>query len=196
MSDYRDEWWREWDECRKEAQMNDRSVKTNFDMVEEFHKKFGLEYEEGPRDLPDDLALFRIGFLIEELSEYARASGFAVLADELDDEIIKRLKSPDWNLSDRSGPRDLEKQLDSLVDLNYVSDGTAYLHGFDFDEAYERVHNANMKKVRVDSETLEGSVRKSKFDVVKPEGWLPASLKDLVYESEAEEPVKEFPAVI
>ena len=39
-------------------------------------------------------------------------------------------------------------QLDSLVDLVYVALGTAYLHGFDFAEAWRRVHIANMKKVR------------------------------------------------
>lgn len=170
---------------------------TNFDLVSDFHVKFGLEYKGPPRQLDDDLALFRIGFLIEELAEYASASGFKFLGNALE-ELHDRIKNPsiDDHLTARGGGRDFEKQLDSLVDLSYVTDGTAYLHGFDFDEAYSRVHQANMQKVRVDHETLEGSVRKSKFDVVKPPGWEPADLSDLVSGNETDQPVKEFPGIV
>lgn len=160
--------------------MRDAEFMTNYDMVKEFHVKFGLEYDGPPRDLEDDMALFRIGFMIEELGEYADASGFTMIAKSLAD-IHDAIKNNVASFNDRNGPRDPEKQLDSLVDLNYVSDGTAYLHGFDFDEAYERVHHANMAKIRVDKETLEGSVRKSKYDVVKPPGWSPADLTDLTW---------------
>lgn len=165
-------------------------MKTNFEKVAEFHEKFGLEYNKGPRSLDDDMALFRIGFLIEELGEYASASGFKFLGNALES-IHDRIKKGDEDLVFRGSGRDPEKQLDSLVDLSYVTDGTAYLHGFDFNEAYDRVHQANMQKVRVDAETLEGSVRKSKFDVVKPPGWEPADLEDLVWNNP-----KEFPAII
>lgn len=178
------------------ADERDANYVSDFELIREFHEKFGLEHNDGPRDLDDDLILFRIGFLIEELAEYAEASGFKVLAETLQSEIIKPLKSPDWNLSERSGERDMEKQLDSLVDLNYASHGTAYMHGFNFDEAFRRVHEANMNKVRVDSETLEGSVRKSKFDVVKPPGWTAADLSDLVAEDDGDQPAKEFPGII
>lgn len=158
-------------------------TKTNFDLVTEFHQKFGLEYDGPPRDLEDDLILFRIGFLLEELAEYAIAAGFANLGEGLENEA-GLIQERNHHLCVRNDDRDPEKMLDSLVDLSYVADGTAYLHGFDFDEAYERVHLANMQKIRVDSETLEGSVRKSKFDVVKPPGWTPASLADLVWTEE------------
>lgn len=72
----------------------------------------------------------------------------------------------------------LETDLDALVDLVYVALGTAYLQGFDFNEAWRRVHEANMKKVRALSPA--DSKRGSTWDVVKPEGWQPPSLKDLV----------------
>lgn len=178
------------------ADERDANYVSDFELIREFHEKFGLEYNESPRDLDDDLILFRIGFLIEELAEYAEASGFKVLAETLQSEIIEPLKSPDWNLSERSDDRDMEKQLDSLVDLNYVSHGTAYLHGFNFDEAFRRVHEANMNKVRVDSETLEGSVRKSKFDVVKPDDWTPADLSDLVAGKPDDTASKEYTGII
>ena len=75
----------------------------------------------------------------------------------------------------------LYEQLDALVDLVYVALGTARLHGFDFDEAWRRVHQANMSKVRAqkDSDSKRGSAA---FDVVKPSGWVAPYLKDLTGE--------------
>ena len=53
-----------------------------------------------------------------------------------------------------------------------------------------------MQKIRVEAKTLEGSVRKSKYDVVKPDGWKPASLSDLVAGNTGDQPVKDFPGTI
>ena len=115
-----------------------------------FHCKFGLAYDGPPRPLPKELGAFRYKFMEEELHEYATAINES----------------------------DLAKQLDALVDLVYVALGTAHLHGFNFDEAWRRVHLANMSKVRV--ERAEDSKRGSTFDVVKPLGWTPPDLSDLV----------------
>jgi predicted HAD superfamily Cof-like phosphohydrolase len=151
-----------------------------FDDVCEFHQKFGIDYDGPPRALPGDpvpdsaimllyeahdilqsvqhvvggLHRFRIQFLIEELVEYVRANVMG----------------------------DLAGQLDALVDEVYVSCGTARLHGFDFNEAWRRVHAANMRKIRV--EMADDSKRFSLFDVVKPIGWEPANLDDLVEDRE------------
>lgn len=121
-----------------------------FALIKEFHTKFKLEYAGKPRSLPRDLGHFRMDFMEEELSEYAHAVGH----------------------------QDLEKQLDALVDLVYVAVGTAYLQGFDFNEAFKRVHEANMKKVR--AVDVKDSKRRSVYDVIKPEGWTPPDLSDLV----------------
>ena len=181
---------------RTDAMRDDYSLPpTNYQLVAEFHEKFGLGYGGPPRQLDDDLISFRIGFLIEELAEYSEASGYKIIASELH-HLSNLIRKKNDYLLQRSEERDLEKQLDSLVDLNYVSDGTAYLHGFDFDEAYWRVHQANMQKIRVEAKTLEGSVRKSKYDVVKPDGWKPASLSDLVAGNTGDQPVKDFPGTI
>jgi predicted HAD superfamily Cof-like phosphohydrolase len=115
--------------------------------IQDFHVKFGLNYEGPPRSLPQDLASFRINFLIEETDEY-------ILASKRSDE------------------------LDALVDLVYVAMGTAYLHGFDFAEAWRRVHTANMAKVRGPSQ------RSGEYDVIKPEGWQPPYHGDLVGEAQ------------
>ncbi len=65
--------------------------------------------------------------------------------------------------------------LDALVDLVYVVMGTAYLQGFDFQAAWDRVHAANMAKVR-------GPSDRSEFDIIKPEGWTAPDLSDLAGE--------------
>lgn len=125
---------------------------TNFvqDIID-FHKKFGLEYRGPPRLLPTELYLFRSAFMQEELNEYNEAVGKI----------------------------DKEKQLDSLVDLLYVAFGTAHLHGFNIQEAWNRIHHANMQKVR--AERKEQSTRGSvEYDVVKPPGWKAPDLSDLV----------------
>lgn len=125
-------------------------LKTLFELIHEFHEKFELNYDGEPRQLPHDMSEFRIGFLEEELTEY----------------------------KDAVAAGNLEDQLDALADLVVVTLGTAYLQGFDFDEAFRRVMEANMKKVR--AKRASDSKRGSVYDVVKPHGWEPAFLKDLI----------------
>src|SRR5262245_35178552 len=120
------------------------------DDVGQFHEKYELEYKGEPRFLPLDLSTFRLKFMQEELDEYQTARSHM----------------------------DLAGQLDALGDLLYVVLGTAYLHGFDLAEAWRRIHASNMQKVR--TKKFEDSTRGSAFDVVKPPGWEPPFLKDLV----------------
>ena len=68
---------------------------------------------------------------------------------------------------------DPEGALDALVDLVYFAIGTASSLGWDFNEAFRRVHAANMNKVRAYTE-------RSAVDLVKPEGWVAPDLHDLV----------------
>ena len=123
--------------------------------IKDFHRKFGLTYEGEPRNLPRNLSEFREKFLFEELDEYICAA--------------------------RNMNKEL--QLDSLVDLVYVALGTAHLHGFDFSEAWRRVHVANMAKVKAGSlEDSRETGRNPTHDVVKPVGWVAPDHKDLVGE--------------
>lgn len=71
-----------------------------------------------------------------------------------------------------------ELKFDACIDLVYIILGYCHLRGWDFAEGWRRVHEANMKKIRAEKKSQ--SKRDSGFDVVKPEGWTPASLKDLV----------------
>lgn len=137
--------------------------------VEEFHKKYELAYGGKPRMLPEDLADFRIGFMHEELDEYTGHT--KRLAHELQGDLFG------GNPSTIS--HHLEGLLDSLVDLTYVVMGTAHLHGFDFRAAWQRVHEANMKKIRA-SRAVRGKRGDSKYDIIKPPGWKAPSHADLI----------------
>jgi predicted HAD superfamily Cof-like phosphohydrolase len=142
-----------------------------FQDIADFHRKFDLVYKGPPRELPLDLGLFRVGFMAEEIGEYCAPDD----KDKSHTDIIELTKKYyRWFRHEVS----LEKKLDALVDLVYVALGTAYLHGFAFDEAWRRVHEANMKKVR--AKKAEDSARGSVHDVVKPSGWTPPDLSDLV----------------
>jgi len=149
------------------SQTFDPTVAPNlFHDIKAFHEKFGLTYNGPPRVLEEELAKFRVGFLAEELGEYC-------LDHQNTEELVHQVKE---NMAPQNVP--LDKQFDALIDLVYVALGNAYLHGFDFNEGWRRVHEANMKKVR--ALRAVDSKRGSTYDVVKPEGWVPPSLTDLV----------------
>ncbi len=118
--------------------------------IRQFHENFDIAYDGPPRLLPKDIQQFRTEFMKEELMEYE------VAVEE----------------------RDAEKQLDALVDLVYVALGTAYVCGWNFEEAWRRVHHANMQKVRASKENH--SDRHPTFDIVKPPGWVAPTHHDLV----------------
>jgi thymidylate synthase (FAD) len=122
--------------------------------VRQFHEKFKLGYEGPPRWIPD-MQEFRTKFMQEELDEYKEAI-------------------QDGNMV---------KAFDALIDLVYVTLGTAYLHGFPMDEGFDAVQEANLLKERVVSK--DQSKRDSLFDIIKPEGWVPPEekLEDLLRET-------------
>lgn len=136
--------------------------------ITQFHQFFGLEYSGKPRMLPPGLFEFRHKFMIEEIEEYA----------EEQETLEKAIAATD----DRDIINSLEKQLDGLVDEVYVVLGTAYLQFGPsiFNHAWRRVHAANMKKERAEADEDARSHRDTAFDVVKPEGWVAPTHRDLV----------------
>ena len=134
-----------------------------FEQLAEFHDKFQLRpYSPGnlgkPHLLDEKYLLLRARFIGEELNEFVEASM----------------------------EEDLPHILRELVDIIYVAVGTIDLHGFtpaQAKEAFDRVHAANMAKIRV-KDPLE-SKRGTLFDVRKPEDWKPPQLDDLCERSKA-----------
>lgn len=141
---------------------------TMFQDIKDFHEKYQLAYNGKPRILDEELGEFRERFMAEELAEYLEAGDNA-----RDDLMPSLMHEPGENVHVH-----LEAQLDALVDLCYVAMGTAYLQGFDFEEAWNRVHAANMQKVRVAN--AKDSKRESSYDVIKPPGWTAPDHSNLV----------------
>lgn len=140
---------------------------SDFSDVGDFHRKFGLpvagENGDRPTEIPDDVALFRLKFMLEELREVAHGYGYDMSP------VITRLPGP-------FPPRqDLAAIADGLVDLNYVSLGTAHLHLLPWGELWADVQRANMAKERAVNDSDPRSMRRHHMDVVKPAGWKPPS---------------------
>lgn len=117
------------------------------EQVLQFHARFDLPM--GGKDClsgNDEATAFRLNFLAEELAE---------LEEALEE-------------------GDRVKAFDALLDLAYVTYGTALFMGIlpeQWNQGMDAVHKANMSKVRVASPAE--SKRKSSFDVSKPPGWVP-----------------------
>lgn len=124
----------------------DDGIGDDFDDIAQFHEKFELPGRATPGWLDADAEAFRIKFLKEELGEFLEAIE----------------------------ARDLPKAADSLVDLAYVTLGTAYLMGIPWHRVWGAVHQANMRKVIALS--AAESTRGYSKDVIKPPGWQPPDI--------------------
>lgn len=149
--------------------------KSNFQDVQAFHDKFGLNLErpKTPWLLSPELFRFRLGFMLEELAEYAEAHGaheYAMAINQLALGAKHARLSPVGNLAAAA---------DALIDLSVVTLGTADFHGIPWQECWEEVHHANMSKVRAKADG-SNSKRASGFDVVKPEGWKPPNIEKVL----------------
>jgi predicted HAD superfamily Cof-like phosphohydrolase len=70
--------------------------------------------------------------------------------------------------------QDLVKQADALVDLVYFAIGTAVILGLPFQQLWDEVHRANMSKER--GATKRGHA----VDLMKPEGWTPPNIEEIL----------------
>jgi hypothetical protein len=133
---------------------------SDFDSVGKFHAKFGLPASDGvAREIGAELRDFRLKFLLEELEELAEGYGLRL----------------EWELHGLGCGQDLPKIADSLVDLVYVTLGTAHLHGLPWGPLFAEVQRANMAKERARPDGSD-SARGSSFDVVKPASWRPPAV--------------------
>lgn len=130
----------------------------DFSCVGDFHRRFGLPHigtvTTPTLDVGRDVVQFRLKFLEEELAELKEAY-------ERDD---------------------LPGVADALVDLVYVALGTAHIHGIPWGPAFGEVHAANMQKERAASDG-SNSKRLHSFDVVKPDGWEPPDVAEVLRDS-------------
>lgn len=155
---------------------------SNFDPVadvEEFHNHFGIHYEGLPRNLSPELLHARVKFMREELGEYEDATDKTTFELDLRTQNPALQQHPDVRFSRDRTTKALGESLDALVDLVYVALGTAHMHGFDFRVAWDRVHQANMKKV-CPPDAPQTPEQRMKMKVSKPKGWRSPNHSDLV----------------
>lgn len=140
---------------------------SNFEDVGDFQHRFNLAHVDcsgagdydgtypcngpGPQPWDDELLAFRSKFLREELDEF--------------DTGVTGV--------------DHAQMADALVDLVYVAMGTAHLLGYPWQLIWDRVQAANMKKVRAAADGSD-SRRGSPFDVMKPPGWEPPDVAEVL----------------
>lgn len=174
--------------------------------IQQFHEKFGLAYDGPPRVLPPELRGFRARFMLEELHEFnvsnTRADTLDALVDlhyvalgtvylsglqaTMFDENPPlgglRVYAIDQSIRAYELAETPEAAAEALWAIHWWVSALAFSHDFQpiFREAWDRVHRANMAKVR--AERASDSKRGSSFDVVKPEGWQAPDLGDLVNE--------------
>jgi predicted HAD superfamily Cof-like phosphohydrolase len=137
-------------------------MSSNFSDIGDFHEKFGVHFVglddgQGPQEMTLELIMFRVKFLIEELTELVIALGGKL----------------DWSLDfENFDPENIDhvEAFDALIDLAVVTFGTAHVFGYPWQNGWDTVHRANMKKVRAAADGSD-SKRGSGLDIVKPEGW-------------------------
>tara|TARA_R100000808_G_C2096925_1_gene115351 strand:- start:336 stop:791 length:456 start_codon:yes stop_codon:yes gene_type:complete len=120
--------------------------------IDAFHKKYGFKKNDKV-SIPDD----------NELVNFRTSFLLEELA-EYTQAITKK---------------DTAAALDALVDIVYIALGTAWLFNLPFEKAWEEVQKANMKKIRAKSKSKK---RGTSFDVVKPKGWTPPDIEQVIYE--------------
>lgn len=115
----------------------------------------------------------------DDVEEFHRAFELADFEDSWRDRMLFRIGTMNEELSELSHAAydgDAEGALDALVDLAYFVIGTAIENGWEFDEAWARVHAANMAKLGPDGKPI----KRVDGRVIKPPGWMPPDLSDLV----------------
>ena len=130
--------------------------------VSEFHKTFGAPVLNTPQ-IPDESRVrLRLALILEELSEFAEASGAAGIFNEMmKDKVAAYEAQPEV--------KDTAEALDALCDLQVVLNGSTIEYGLQdrFDEAFDEVHRSNMSKACSTEEEGQASVSKYEKEGVK-----------------------------
>lgn len=129
-------------------------MKSNFEDVIEFHKKFELMSSTVPRHLTTHKLHERAECMIEEVEEFIAGTGMM------------------------SGtPQRMDLMADALVDLVYFALGTAVMLGLPWEELWQEVHQANMAK------TKGPTHRGHPIDVRKPPNWVPPNINRVLLDA-------------
>lgn len=120
--------------------------------VVEFHEAFNAPIAWQPTIPLADRRRLRVDLLLEEVLEFAQASGFRVVIGE--GAILLK----------EGGACDLVAAADALADIRYVTDGASLEWGIPLEKCLREVHRSNMSKLgpdglpvlRADGKILKG----------------------------------------
>jgi len=137
--------------------------------VLDFHEKFDIRRgnsNEVSQKLTENEIRFRVGFLMEELSETMKAMGFPDDSESVQTYIA--------SITIDADKYDELEIIDGLLDLIYVAFGTLdlmHLSETQIRDHQLEIQRANMSKERSADANDPRSKRKNSLDIVKPEGW-------------------------
>lgn len=135
--------------------------KGEIDDVRAFHRKFDQLDPPKVTHLTKRKLLERANFMLEELIEFAEASGLYLENGSL--------LNARFEIDEDDPDQDLAQQADALVDLCYVLKGTAAMLGLGaaWPDLWDDVQRANMAKTKGPTHRNMGHGA----DICKPEGW-------------------------
>lgn len=111
--------------------------------VVELHEAFGLPVAWAPGVPPEERRRLRVNLLLEEVLEFAKASGFIVRIGTHEDFVL----TPAF-------PPNLTEAADALADIRYVTDGAAVEWGIPLEKCLREVHRSNMSKLGDDGRPI------------------------------------------
>ena len=133
-----------------------KSGKTSFQMIRDFHDKFGLEIRHSPIDFS---------------YENDENTNLFTLRNNLHKEEWEELLEA-WE------GEDLVKFVDAVCDLHYVTVGTLVSFGVDFDKCFAEVHRSNMSKLDLRGNPI---VRPDDGKILKGPNFSEPDLRSIIY---------------
>lgn len=130
-----------------------------------------------PRKMTRDEVLFLVKMVSEELQELLlTVTNEKENVKELLADIVCKSNSPTYNNVGKSDLELMAEQVDAFVDIDYYNCNAAAKVGFNVDDVFNLVHQANMNKKFEDGTFHKNSEGK----VIKPPGWTEPDVKTVV----------------
>jgi predicted HAD superfamily Cof-like phosphohydrolase len=122
--------------------------------VVEFHEAFGAPIAWSPGVPPFDRRTLRADLLLEEVLEFAEASGLNLWLDgsKLEGTSGELAKRFTFKMATRAGT--ITEVADALADIRYVTDGAALEWGIPLEKCLREVHRSNMSKLGEDGRPI------------------------------------------
>ena len=138
--------------------------------VKNFMFKVGQPTPESP-SIPDNLTrVLRVSLLLEEVLEFANASGVRINVIQSIFENDLSIENFNYEIEDDA---DLVEVADALADINYVAAGAGVAYGLDLEPIEKEVCRSNDSKI-------ENGHRREDGKWIKGPNYSPADLKPIV----------------